>query len=613
MDIKFEEYLENQKKLNDLKGEYLQAGLEDSEIIDRMREVSQKQRIIYNENQEILKDKYYCYLENSTLFDENSFLELQEFALSLSDFLNQADTGISYEIHSFLHKKALESGDINHIIEESYYHGLVLFYLDDRRFYDELVSCFKTSIDNIDKYFSLKKETRKLFNRSLGNYFIAINKDLSKYDINIDVAMKIIDFWKSDEVVSLDLDFPFYRWEFVTKRNICSLIDYFKLGYCLDNIDIINKVYESASYCFFSNQSVVKDTAMPVSSYISYLYYAASYYAKKITLEELCDNLSLLSTALEDKFSIESRTRVMRIGSSLIFYLQKLDEQGSSRVDLIKATISSIDEYIKSMPVSSFEKVVNKDVAQFIEMSLPRMTGDEVFDQILNSTAYRHFPTYVHVNMVAQISKELLNFAISYNPHYFIGYFDIHSEEEVLEKKEFLLDSIYKAGLLHDVGKFFVNDYISNFGRKLTNREYEIIKEHPEKGYNLLKRANLPSIYTDVALYHHKYFDNSGGYPEEYDNSTIENKPFVDIVTLADCIDAATDQFGRPYSKTKTFNDLLNEFDDGAGTKYSGLLVMMLHQDDVKAKISHLIGEVRREVTVSTIKLFANDSGVTKS
>ena len=54
----------------------------------------------------------------------------------------------------------------------------------------------------------------------------------------------------------------------------------------------------------------------------------------------------------------------------------------------------------------------------------------------------------------------------------------------------------------------------------------------------------------------------------------------IDIITISDCIDAATDTLGRNYAKSKTFYDVLEELNKDKGTRYSADIVELLNSDE---------------------------------
>ena len=72
-----------------------------------------------------------------------------------------------------------------------------------------------------------------------------------------------------------------------------------------------------------------------------------------------------------------------------------------------------------------------------------------------------------------------------------------------------------KAGLLHDIGKIFIPLDILNKPGKLTDEEFDMVKQHPLQGWQLLKESGdqFSEETLDVCLHHHEKFDGSG-YPK---------------------------------------------------------------------------------------------------
>jgi HD-GYP domain-containing protein (c-di-GMP phosphodiesterase class II) len=69
------------------------------------------------------------------------------------------------------------------------------------------------------------------------------------------------------------------------------------------------------------------------------------------------------------------------------------------------------------------------------------------------------------------------------------------------------------AGLLHDLGKMGIPDTILNKEGRLTDAEFEEVRDHPERGYQILSQSpNMPEMALDVCRHHHEKIDGSG-YP----------------------------------------------------------------------------------------------------
>ena len=132
-------------------------------------------------------------------------------------------------------------------------------------------------------------------------------------------------------------------------------------------------------------------------------------------------------------------------------------------------------------------------------------------------------------------------------------------------------EELYKAALLHDIGKIGIPDEILRKPTKLSNEEYEIIKKHPEIGADILstmepKRSIMNAVET--ARYHHERL-NGTGYPDRLSGKEIPL--FAKIVGIADTFDAITTD--RPYNKGLTYREAAEELTKCRDTHFDERLV----------------------------------------
>ncbi len=94
------------------------------------------------------------------------------------------------------------------------------------------------------------------------------------------------------------------------------------------------------------------------------------------------------------------------------------------------------------------------------------------------------------------------------------------------------------AGLLHDVGKMMIPDEVLNKPGKLTDEEFEIIKAHPRKGWEVLQGSpDMTDAALDVCLHHHERVDGTG-YPERISGEKLTL--FARMGAVCDVYDALT-------------------------------------------------------------------------
>ena len=155
-------------------------------------------------------------------------------------------------------------------------------------------------------------------------------------------------------------------------------------------------------------------------------------------------------------------------------------------------------------------------------------------------------------------------------------------------------DRIYYVALLHDIGKIGIPDSVLHKPGRLTPEEYELIKQHPTIGANILKDIrSFPGL--DVgAQYHHERYDGKG-YP--YGKAGDEIPEHARIVGVADTFDAMNSN--RVYRKHFTKEYIINELRQGSGTQFDPVVAEAMvsivksgRLDDVTDSYSPLPGRV---------------------
>lgn len=186
---------------------------------------------------------------------------------------------------------------------------------------------------------------------------------------------------------------------------------------------------------------------------------------------------------------------------------------------------------------------VNKEelLSKTISLVSPKQTTLDVFDMLHNMRQVND-STYAHSLNVAIISR-------------IIGKWLHFSNEE--------LDTLTLAGLLHDIGKTKIPDEFLNKDGKLTDEEFQMIRNHPKYGYDILKSQPLNSHIKKAALMHHERCDGSG-YPMGLTMEEIDD--YALIIAIADVYDAMT--AARSYRAPLCPFEVIAEFEKDGLQKY---------------------------------------------
>ena len=167
------------------------------------------------------------------------------------------------------------------------------------------------------------------------------------------------------------------------------------------------------------------------------------------------------------------------------------------------------------------------------------LTGQTAFHSLLRVMSFDYY-TYTHCVNVCTFSLAMAQFS------------GIDSEDE--------LCSLGTGALLHDVGKTLIPEAILKKRSSLSDREWDLIRKHPQSGVDILKETNMISDESYFPVLQHHEREDGSGYPNglKSDEIHIHSK----IVAIADVYDAMTTK--RVYrSAIAPYLALKEVFDQG--------------------------------------------------
>ena len=124
------------------------------------------------------------------------------------------------------------------------------------------------------------------------------------------------------------------------------------------------------------------------------------------------------------------------------------------------------------------------------------------------------------------------------------------------------------SALYHDIGKISIPDNVLSKPAALTSEEYEVVKQHAEIGYQILKAVDDYSEYAMHAYAHHENYDGSG-YPRGLKEKEIPL--FSRIISIANAYQNMTTD--RTYRKAMSQDEAIAELKKNAGTQFDAKLV----------------------------------------
>lgn len=158
-------------------------------------------------------------------------------------------------------------------------------------------------------------------------------------------------------------------------------------------------------------------------------------------------------------------------------------------------------------------------------------------------------------------------------------------------------EEIYRAGLLHDVGKIRIPELVINKPGKLTPEEFELVKVHPVTGYHILKGIPGGTMIAQGARFHHERYDGTG-YPNGLRGNDIPE--VARIIGVADAYDTMASN--RSYRKTLPQEAARSEIEKGRGCQFdpeiADIMLQMIDEDKEYKMQQQVDGEQKTVLVV---------------
>lgn len=210
------------------------------------------------------------------------------------------------------------------------------------------------------------------------------------------------------------------------------------------------------------------------------------------------------------------------------------------------------DELIVIRRVSNTIKLYAK------QRKLTNMVANEIFEKERNGSLmitilshiveFRNGESGMHVMNIGTLTEILLNQISKKDDKYYLPYAE--------------RDLIVKASALHDIGKISIPEEVLNKPGKLTDEEFEAMKQHTVIGYQMLSDLGfqdepLVKVSREITRWHHERY-NGRGYPDGLKGDEIPLS--AQIVSLADVYDALTSErvYKPAFSHEKAIQMILN-------------------------------------------------------
>lgn len=251
---------------------------------------------------------------------------------------------------------------------------------------------------------------------------------------------------------------------------------------------------------------------------------------------------------IEDNISEENRNQATRHIKASYNAADKLTMQFKNE---------SIDNIKKNVQQPKFQKVFkNSKVFKEIQDFVKQLVEDILSNKALNG-----------LNSLKTFDNYTFNHSIDVTiTSVFLG--------KSIGMDSLQLKDLATGGLVHDIGKVFIDKSILNSTQKLTDEQFKRMRSHPELGYELIKSA-VPTMAAQVAYQHHEKQDGTG-YPRGLrGTNTIKRTGheqniislFGDVTAVADVHDALISD--RSYKKGMLPDQVIKILRNGSGIHFN--------------------------------------------
>lgn len=256
---------------------------------------------------------------------------------------------------------------------------------------------------------------------------------------------------------------------------------------------------------------------------------------KVIHADDKKESLKRFSEAIKNSADYYSEYRFVNVKTNEVHYIK---DHGIPRAEKGSADNIIYDGVMSDITSERIAQLENEEANELYEKSLI-----ETIKAISITVEKRDPYTAGHQNRVAELSSLIA---------------------KKLNLPQTQIKGLKLGAMIHDIGKIYIPAEILNRPGKLTSAEFEMIKSHPEVGYDIIKNITFPWPVAEMILQHHERIDGSG-YPKGLKKGEITLE--AQILAVADVVEAITAH--RPYRASLSLDVAIDEIKKHSGIYYN--------------------------------------------
>jgi hypothetical protein len=583
------QYVENLKEIASLTDLYSYQTKDFDDWYQHQLEARSRISDLKKENIRILNDSFFPVLDDLHNASKEDIQDLEAFADQLLDWQSNLDCGIYIQIHDALLSLARIRKDRNGIIKELYKLGMGHYYQNRmmegmeperiRRYQFENEMIFTEGGSYLKFFEEIEDEQTKGFIiRSLAN--IAITAfDRKK---RIAISSRILKILQDENYRKMAPGLP---WDIFLRRS------YQQMSANRDVLSKGNLSKEELTEILEACQIVFepeKDNEKPNIRWL-WPYYEMEYSCGFVDLQTTMNRMEqLISDTPYDQYDDSGLYGNVQLA---VYYGRLMRDNPSLQkkqryVSFLNEAYKKMMKTMLSFPLKNYRDYFRYNIA-LISTSYPEIEGVDSYEKIISQLIRKlSGVSYVKFLRVGEIMKLYCETIHEHEKDFFDDIPFLKAIEDPKRKKEALLEYAQKCGLYYNFGLLTMNMDRLRASRNLFEREYEIYKMHTSYGYDMLRARESTRIYADIAFGHHRYYNEAGGFPEEYIRNDSDYRKMTDVLSLAVYL---ADSYQGNYAQ------LLSEIFKEEGKRFSPMVSSYLNLEELKDQIQAILEKDDKE------------------
>lgn len=546
-------------------------------------------RELKQENTRLLSKNLFPVLDDLYAAPPEIVAEMEEFSDKLNVWQKQVDVALSVQILEALVSVTRLQKDRTALIRRLYKLGRAYysFYLVSNgiaaRQSEPLSLRMRYSFSEAAGYLrffgEFPAETQEYIVRAQANIYLGVFHDWRDKLACVRRSMQIV---TDPYYHKLAPSLPWKRFEATIHQQMCSVFPYDKLPGALDP-EMVVDVMESAHLVYEDQFIQLRKSGKPIQPRWLMPYYTLELACGLITREQLLAYLEgIFDSADETSYSSESIYAMLSAPAFYVQYLQFMPDLLVPRRRYLAQSYLRILRYIANMPPEIMGGEGSNHAMRMLETFIEVPGGITMLHFGLYGMRLISPEIFAHSYVTGRMSQRIAEAILAEDPSYFSDVPELQGNLSNAGRMAFF------AGAMHDFGMLVFRNISGNDKRQMLHSEYEMRKTHAYLGKNEMASCESTKCFADTAYGHHRWYDGSDGYPDDYDRLESPYRAITDIVSLTDYLDSNPAEDTLEAIRSVSFDQKCADAIALGGRRFSPMVTTWLQNPALREKLADL-------------------------